>query len=561
MARPSQDGLAIQLLDNTAHEYAAEQPERLNGSLWGIVAAKQDYLRPLGEWNDLEINCQGPRVRVTLNSSIILDVDLTDSTRMIPQGRSQAGRQRTGGHIGLNGYASQGRVEFRNIRIKDLGNAANRGPLPEPAETSRVPNTVSDVERAEGWRLLFDGKSLDDWKRPVGDAQFRVEEGAIVGMTHTGMKKTFLCREEGIEDFLLELDFKIDEGMNSGVQIRSQRNGNEISGYQVEIDSSGKWVTGAIFDEGRRNTYLGEVTDRDAADKAFRAGEWNSLYVSAVGDEIKTSLNGIQIAQVTDSASRSGFIGLQLHSMDSGGPPKQIRFRNIRMKSLPSTPPPATSATKEKPEAPRMPNSLTYAERAEGWRLLFDGKSLSGWRGSAKHYGVVDGKLVSDFGPKGGGQQEGGDLFTRREYGDFILRFDFRLEPGANSGVVVRASGEGDPSISGMEIQVIDDARLNSSPGWTKTGAIFGVAAPLLGHQHLAGEWNSMEITCQDRRLGVVLNQVRILDADLDAVARKPADGKNHPGLSRDRGYLGFQGYGSRGRVEYRDIRIKEIRP
>ena len=137
--------------------------------------------------------------------------------------------------------------------------------------------------------------------------------------------------------------------------------------------------------------------------------------------------------------------------------------------------------------------------------------------------------LVSNFGPKPYKDQQNAELFTEKQYGDFILRFEFRLEPGANSGVLVRSPPTGLAS-EVMEIQIIDDyfasatAYLHSNP-WCLTVAIYGSAAPKPGCLRTVGEWNEMEITCRGRRIEVALNGTRILDADLDEAARSPASG------------------------------------
>ena len=203
---------------------------------------------------------------------------------------------------------------------------------------------------------------------------------------------------------------------------------------------------------------------------------------------------------------------------------------------------------------------------AEGFVSLFDGKTLDGWEGATEHYVVEDGKLVSDFGDRPFQGPGGGHLFSTRRYDDFILRFEFKPARGGNSGVLIRAPREGAPAHDGMEIQILDDSfpmwaeRLKSRP-WQFTGAISGAAAPKLGHEKPPGEWNRMEILCQDRRARVTLNGEAVLDVDLDEVAKAPSNGKPHPGLRREQGYIGLLGTSSQGRVEYRNIRIKELDP
>jgi len=144
---------------------------------------------------------------------------------------------------------------------------------------------------------------------------------------------------------------------------------------------------------------------------------------------------------------------------------------------------------------------------------------------------------------------------SAKEYSDFILRFDFKLQEGANNGVAVRAPLQGDPAFLGMEIQVIDT---DGWPGRLKPfqvhGSIYGVVPAKTGHLKSAGQWNSQEISCAGRRVKVTLNGAVIVDANLDEV--QPIDGREHPGLKRDKGHIGLLGH-TQG-AEFRNIRIKE---
>jgi len=187
---------------------------------------------------------------------------------------------------------------------------------------------------------------------------------------------------------------------------------------------------------------------------------------------------------------------------------------------------------------------------------LFDGKTLSGWTLVDKHgpgYIVEDGILVC---PADGG----GNLFTEKEYPDFVFRFEFRMEPGGNSGVGVRSPLQGDAAYSGMEIQILDDGHDRYKGRLKPTqyhGSIYDVIPARPGFLRPAGEWNEEEIVADGRKIRVTLNGVIIVDADLDIV-REPAILKRHPGLARTSGHLGFLGHDTR--VEFRNIRIKPLR-
>jgi hypothetical protein len=190
-----------------------------------------------------------------------------------------------------------------------------------------------------------------------------------------------------------------------------------------------------------------------------------------------------------------------------------------------------------------------------GFVSLFDGKTLDGWTlvgGHGPGYVVEDGILVC---PADGG----GNLFTKEQFSDFIFRFEFRMEPGGNNGVGIRAPLEGDPAYVGMEIQILDEEHPRYR-SWIRpeqrTGSVYDVIPARSGYLKPAGEWNSEEIAVRGRHITVTLNGVIVLDNNLDIV-REPEVLKKHPGLRRKSGHIGFLGHGTR--VEFRNIRIKRL--
>ena len=195
-------------------------------------------------------------------------------------------------------------------------------------------------EDKEKWVDLFDGKTLNGWVQRGGKANYRAEDGAIVGSTVPNTPNSFLCTEKNYSNFILELDFKVDKGLNSGVQIRSnslpEYHKGQVHGYQVEIDPSPRAWTGGIYDEGRRG-WLQNLKENEAARQAFKQGEWNHFHVEAVGDSIKTWLNGVPAADLKDSMTPTGFIGLQVHGTKSEKT-LEVRWRNIRIQELPPSP-------------------------------------------------------------------------------------------------------------------------------------------------------------------------------------------------------------------------------
>jgi Domain of Unknown Function (DUF1080) len=187
----------------------------------------------------------------------------------------------------------------------------------------------------------------------------------------------------------------------------------------------------------------------------------------------------------------------------------------------------------------------------KGFTALFDGKTLEGWQihgGKLTSWGAEDGVLFV----KGGG---GGWLMTKKEYGDFELRLEFKVPKKGNSGVALRAPLKDDPAYQGMEIQILDDAGHPGIQKWQATGSIYGVVPSSKLTTKPVGEWNKYRIVCKGRQVTVELNGEKIVDANLDDYKEKHA--KAHPGILRDKGYIGLQEHG--GRVEFRNLFLKEL--
>ena len=199
---------------------------------------------------------------------------------------------------------------------------------------------------------LFNGKDLEGWEQHSGKAEYRVEDGAIVGKTVADTGNSFLCSKKAYGDFVLEFEFKVAPGMNSGVQFRSEFYEKEteaeikgkkkkfpadrVFGYQYEIDPSTRAYTGGVYDEARRG-WLNDLKDNEAARKAFKPGEWNQARIQCQGDHIQTWINGVKAADFKDSLTPKGIIALQVHGIGDGkkkAPGEEVRWRNIRIKEL-----------------------------------------------------------------------------------------------------------------------------------------------------------------------------------------------------------------------------------
>jgi len=226
----------------------------------------------------------------------------------------------------------------------------------------------------------------------------------------------------------------------------------------------------------------------------------------------------------------TGPIQLQTH----GG---EIRWRNIFVREL----------------SPEEANQYLRGDDGKlGFTPIFDGKSLEGWQGAVDSYEVRDGAIVCKPG-------KGGTLYTREEYGDFVVRLEFRLPPGGNNGLAIRYSGEGDPAYTGMcEIQVLD----NEHPKYANLdprqyhGSAYGMVPAHRGYLRPTGQWNYQEVTVQGSRVRVELNGYVILDTDL-ANVKEFMGNRPHPGKDRTKGYFGFAGHSDP--VEFRNIAIKKL--
>ncbi|HOZ85338.1 MAG TPA: DUF1080 domain-containing protein [Niabella sp.] len=316
------------------------------------------------------------------------------------------------------------------------------------------------------WKNLFNGKDLTGWKQLNGKAKYEVKDGAIVGTTVFGEPNSFLATDVDYGDFVLELEYRVDSTMNSGIQFRSlskpdYMNGR-VHGYQFEIDPSPRAWTGGIYDEARRD-WLYQLNLNPAGQKAFKQGQWNLARIECIGNSIRTWVNGIPAAHLIDDVTAKGFIALQVHSIgnkkDEG---RQISWRNIRIKTTKLKPAPLQGVF----VINTIPNNLSQAEKKNGVSLLFDGKTTKGWRGAYKktfpEKGWVINNGILEVQPSDGGEStNGGDIVTDKQYSSFVLQFEYKLTEAANSGVkyFVTESENNAGSAIGLEYQILDNEK------------------------------------------------------------------------------------------------------
>jgi hypothetical protein len=324
-------------------------------------------------------------------------------------------------------------------------------------------------QNKDDFTSLFNGKDLIGWHLVNGTAPFTVEDGMIVGTCATGTPNSFLCTESTYGDFILTLDAKFEEG-NSGVMFRAQstpeyKNGR-VHGYQMELDPSPKraW-TGGIYDEARRG-WLYCMEYNQEAKSAFKIGEWNSYRIEAIGNSLRTYVNGVQFADLIDDVDAEGFIGLQVHSI--GDNEELVGQKNIFKNIKICTTNLEEHRTPDNPNITQvsyLTNELSEREKTEGWKLLWDGKTTVGWRGAKLEgfpesgWNIEDGVLSVEK-TDGAESAHGGDIVTVDEYENFILEVDFKISKGANSGIkyfVDTELNKGAGSSIGCEYQILDD--------------------------------------------------------------------------------------------------------
>jgi len=320
------------------------------------------------------------------------------------------------------------------------------------------------------WTPLFDGKTLNGWNQKGGEAIYTVKDGAIVGMTVADTPNSFLCTDKEYSDFVLEFDVKQEGFSNSGVMFRALSDPDyqdgRVHGYQCEIDPSERAWTGGIYDEARRG-WIFRPQNNPSVKTAYQYGKWNRFRIEAIGNTIRTFVNGIPVSYLTDDMTAKGFFGLQIHSIYGDMKPgAKVMWKNIRIleNDLPEISPVTDLFTRN-----LIPNTISPAEEAQGWRLLWDGKTTNGWRRAHEDkfpeagWEIEDG-VLKVLASGGGEAQKAGDIVTIDEFEAFEFQLEFNYAEGANSGIkyfVTEGYGQtvGVGSAIGLEYQILDNER------------------------------------------------------------------------------------------------------
>ncbi len=426
------------------------------------------------------------------------------------------------------------------------------------------------------WINLTTG-TLNGWTQKGGTANYTIKDNTIIGSTVHNTPNSFLTSNKMYDDFILELEYKVDPSMNSGIQIRSNsfpyyQNGR-VHGYQIEIDPSDRAWSAGIYDEGRRG-WLVTLDNNPEAQKAFKQNDWNHYRIEAIGDTIQTWINGVPAAHLIDDKTASGFIALQVHSIgDEQKEGTEIAWKNVKILT--------DNLSKYNKEMPLPPvvtkNQLTSDEAKNGWKLLWDGETTDGWRGARlddfpeKGWEIKDG-ILTVLSTGGEESTAGGDIVTTDVYGDFELKVDFKLTEGANSGIKYYVNtdlNKGPGSSIGLEYQILDDerhpdAKLGNHEGSRTVASLYDlIQADVNKPINPIGEWNTAHIISKDNHVEHWLNGMKVLEYERGSEAYRKlvseskyvkwpnfGEAPNGPILLQDHG----------DRVSFKNIKIKPIK-
>ena len=412
-----------------------------------------------------------------------------------------------------------------------------------------IENYMDGMSDAVGFESIFNGKDLSGWqglaidpkqKESLSPEELQILQDtadAKVSKNWSVKDKSIvfngdgsnLCSIKEYGDFEMVVDWRITRKGDSGIYLRGSP--------QIQIWDTARVDAGAqVGSGGLYNNQVHESKPLVVADNPV--GDWNTFHITMIGEKVTVYLNGqlvvdnVVMENYWDRAFPiypAGSIELQAHGTD-------LAFRDIYVRELEAS------------------NVLSGEEASEGFVRLFNGTDLTNWTGENHSYAVEDGTIV--IRPT----QGGGNLYTEKEYSDFIFRFEFKLTPGANNGLGIRAPLTGNAAYLGYELQILD----NDAPVYAKLepyqyhGSVYGIIPAKRGFQKPVGEWNSQEVWIKGDLIRITLNGTVILEGDLKEASKDGTmDGLEHPGLERSAGHIGFLGHGSL--LWFRNIRIKEL--
>ena len=320
------------------------------------------------------------------------------------------------------------------------------------------------------WTYLIDD-DLSNWEIKEGNAEFIIDDGIITGTSILKSPSTYLGTKINYKDFILEFEVNVSSGLNSGVQFRSLKSDhlrNSVYGYQLELEADkperNRLWSGGIYDQSRRSIFLYPLSVNPIARSAFKPDEWNFVRIEAIGNSIRTWINGIQCSNLIDDTSIEGFIALQIHSIGKKSlEGKTVKWKNIRITTneINNRYPVEDYAQ----EINNIDNFLTKKQKDDGWKFIFDGNTSNGWVSAksdsfpSKGWKINNG-ILSVLSSNGKESENGGDIVTKDKYENFEFELDFKITKGANSGIkyfVDLALNKGAGSAIGLEYQILDN--------------------------------------------------------------------------------------------------------
>jgi hypothetical protein len=488
---------------------------------WPLVKAD----RPIGEWNTTRITMRGERVTVVLNDQLVVnDAPLAN---YFQKGQPLPAR----GPIQIQTHGAP--MHVRNVFVRDLGSfdlaAAGWRDLGEHDFTNVNTNPDTWTWTADGVHCTGQPVGVIRTKEPVGDFEMSLEWRHLSDGGNSGV---FLWAPKAALDSI-----KPGQLPPGGIEVQVLDHGFTAK-YEKSSGKQADWFTtdGDVFPVGSSTMKpFPPVAPRGVRSfpkerHSLGTPAWNHYFIRAVQGEVRLWVNGHEVSGGSDCTPASGYLCLE-----SEGAP--VEFRRMKIRDLAAAPVAPPAGADE-----------------QGFVPLFDGATLAGWQGAVDGHHVVDGELRSKPGV-------GGNLLTAAEYGDFELRFEFKLTPGANNGLGIRTPLTGDAAFEGMEIQILDDAhpKYAALKDWQVHGSIYGVVAAERGCLEPAGEWNQETVVVRGTQVKVIVNGKTIVDADTAPFrdGGPTPDGRPHPGLARTKGHVGFLGHGDE--VHFRNIRIRDL--
>jgi len=440
--------------------------------------------------------------------------------------------------------------------------------------------TISSVAFSQAkWKTLFNGKDFTGWRKLNGTAEYTIKDGVIIGTSKSKTPNSFLATEKNYGDFILELEYQVEEGLNSGIQFRSAskpefKNGR-VHGYQYEIDPSARAWSGGIYDEARRG-WLYTMEKNPAAKTVYKPNTWNKARIEAIGNTVRTWLNGVECASILDNLpeAKEGFIALQVHEIyvpENEG--KTIQWKNIRIctTDIEIARKPKNAAVLQ---ANCNDNTISPAEAKLGWSLLWDGKTTNGWRGAKlktfpeKGWGVDNG-ILKVLNATGGESTNGGDIVTIKKYKNFELSVDFKITDGANSGIkyfVDTELNKGEGSSIGCEFQILDDnlhpdAKLGVA-GNRKLGSLYDLIPAPADKFFRKSDFNTARIVVKGNKVTHYLNDKVVVEYVRGTQMWKALVAYSkyaiYPNFGElPEGHILLQDHGNE--VHFKNIKIKEL--